>query len=170
MIEKSKIYTRSGDGGNTSLFGGRCIPKDDPIAEALGTLDECNSAIGMALSLLQERPPFSQQLPAIQKDLIAISAEIAGATPPPFSESQTLKELESWIDALDSELPPLKEFIHPGGTPPAAALHLARTFCRRAERRVWELHKEKILPQPLLSYLNRLSDYLFVAARYANRK
>jgi cob(I)alamin adenosyltransferase len=161
-----KIYTRTGDSGETSLFGGSRVAKDDPRIEAYGTIDELNSAIGVVRASWPSSP-IDKQLNAIQSDLFDIGAHLAAPGNDRFAgvEPRRIEELERAIDAMESELQPLTNFIIPGGSLAAAQLHVARTVCRRAERRVVTLEDNPAT----VAYLNRLSDYLFVAARYANR-
>lgn len=170
-----KIYTRTGDSGDTGLFGGGRVPKDDPRVEAYGDVDELNAVIGMARSA-ESMPRVDEVLVPIQRDLFSIGALLAT---PDVEKMQShlakarigderIAELEHAIDACDQELEPLKAFILPGGTQKAAALHVARTVCRRAERRVIHLQREVELPQIVVVYLNRLSDLLFTLARLAN--
>jgi len=160
-----KIYTRTGDSGETSLFGGSRVAKDDPRIEAYGTIDELNSTVGVARASWPSSP-IDKQLGAIQSDLFDIGAHLAAPGNDRFAgvEPRRIEELERAIDAMESELQPLTSFIIPGGSLAAAQLHVARTVCRRAERRVVTLEDTATV-----AYLNRLSDYLFVAARYANR-
>ena len=160
-----KIYTRTGDSGETSLFGGSRVAKDDPRIEAYGTIDELNSTVGVARASWPSSP-IDKQLGAIQSDLFDIGAHLAAPGNDRFAgvEPRRIEELERAIDAMESELQPLTSFIIPGGSLAAAQLHVARTVCRRAERRVVALEDTATV-----AYLNRLSDYLFVAARYANR-
>jgi cob(I)alamin adenosyltransferase len=172
-----KIYTRAGDGGDTGLFGGGRVPKDDRRVEAYGQVDELNAAIGFALA--QEPRTFCRELlEAVQKDLFTIGAELATPDPeklakalggPPLGRAQ-VATLEAAIDRYEPQLPVLKKFILPGGIPKAATLHLARTVCRRAERAVVRLHREHETGglSSVVPYLNRLSDLLFVLARVAN--
>lgn len=175
----TKIYTRTGDKGTTSLFSGERVAKDDHFIEALGSVDEANSALGLALSLLPKTEPFAttiEQLETIQHALFDVGAAIA--TPRSCNENQKIKKtsfddeaieaLETWIDAMDSQLPPLKTFILPGGHPAGASLHLSRSLIRRAERQVMPLYKQGDVSQAVLVYLNRLSDYLFMVSRYVN--
>jgi cob(I)alamin adenosyltransferase len=171
-----KIYTRTGDQGSTGLFGGGRVPKDDIRVEAYGDVDELNAVIGVARSV-EMMPRIDEVLVPIQRDLFAIGALLA--TPDRDKMAQHLEkaridegriaELERAIDQGDAELEPLKAFIIPGGTPKAAALHVARTVCRRAERHVVRLQHEVELPPLAVIYLNRLSDLLFVLARVLNR-
>lgn len=175
-----KIYTRTGDKGETSLFTGARLSKSSPFFEALGAVDECNSTIGIALSQLK---PDSEnlkrahhQLWVIQNALFDLGAAIATPSSTAsekkrlrtrFDDQGTL-QLEEWIDAMEVDLKPLHTFILPGGHLAAATLHQARTICRRAERAVLALtHLHEVDPTVLI-YLNRLSDYLFVVARYVN--
>ena len=172
-----KIYTRTGDAGSTGLFGGGRVEKDDPRVEAYGEVDELNAVLGMARAV-EMMPRIDEVLVPIQRDLFSLGALLA--TPDREKMKQQLAkariddarvaELEQLIDEGEAELEPLKAFILPGGTPKAAALHVARTVCRRAERRVVALQREVELPQLVIIYLNRLSDLLFVLARVANRR
>jgi cob(I)alamin adenosyltransferase len=167
-----KIYTRTGDRGETSLFGGARVPKNDPRIEAYGTVDELNSVIGVVLAIESDAQLLGAQLLDVQCDLFEIGAHLASPGTSRFTgvESSRIEELERGIDAMEAELAPLKSFILPGGTPAAAELHVARTVCRRAERLVVALHDDDPATLSSITYLNRLSDYLFVAARYANHK
>jgi cob(I)alamin adenosyltransferase len=172
-----KIYTRTGDQGDTGLFGGGRVAKDHPRVEAYGDVDELNAALGMARSV-EMMPRIDEVLVPVQRDLFAIGALLA--TPDRDKMRQHLEkaqvdeeriaELERAIDAGDDELSPLRAFIVPGGTPKAAALHVARTVCRRAERRVVHLRESEEIPELVVIYLNRLSDLLFTLARVANRR
>lgn len=170
-----RIYTRSGDKGTTSLIYGQRVPKNDLRVEAYGTCDETNSMIGLALSFLDkeewgEKDAFLKTMHRVQTILFHVGAELA--TPRDKEVSWKLKktyieELETQIDEWDKELPALKNFILPSGHSASSALHTARTVARRAERTAVGLEEE--LANPLVvSYLNRLSDFLFVAARYVN--
>jgi cob(I)alamin adenosyltransferase len=174
-----RIYTRTGDAGDTGLFGGGRVPKNHPRVEAYGDVDELNAAIGFARSI-EQMSRIDEVLVPIQRDLFAIGALLA--TPDREKMRQHLEkarvdeerigQLERAIDDGDRELEPLRSFIVPGGSPKAAALHLARTICRRAERRVVSLTDSGIdeIPQVVVIYLNRLSDLLFTLARVANRR
>jgi cob(I)alamin adenosyltransferase len=172
-----RIYTRTGDKGDTGLFGGGRVAKDHPRVEAYGDIDELNAIIGMARSV-EMMPRIDEVLVPVQRDLFSLGALLA--TPNPEKVRQQLEkariddarieELERAIDAGEAELEPLTAFILPGGTPKSAALHVARTVCRRAERRVIALRNEVELPPIVVRYLNRLSDLLFVLARVANRR
>lgn len=174
-----KLYTKTGDKGETSLFTGQRVPKSDPFIEALGTVDECNSALGVALSFFADTPemnPIREQIEVIQHALFDVGAALA--TPRTTAASNKMEKtrfdheeieiLEKWIDAMDAKLPPLHEFILPGGHPAGASLHLARCICRRAERRVLPLQRNADVSDTVLIYLNRLSDYLFSVSRYVN--
>lgn len=175
-----RIYTRGGDQGQTSLFRGGRVPKSAPRVEACGSLDELNAWLGLIRAGLSDallpeavRSQWSSFLGKIQGWLFEAGAVLATPDPQraqvdPFPEEPTF-ELERTIDALDAGLPPLKAFILPGGSPLAAQIHVARTVARRAERAVVALHQEEPIPASILSFLNRLSDYLFVLARAANR-
>lgn len=171
-----KIYTRTGDEGETGLFGGGRVPKDDPRVSAYGDVDELNSALGVARATTPAEL-FDAELEAIQRDLFSIGGHLA--TPDPEKVRAALEkaslsadriaEFERAMDAAEASLPPLRAFILPAGAPKAAALHLARTVCRRAERSVVSLARTTVVPELFLVYLNRLSDYLFTLARMANQ-
>jgi cob(I)alamin adenosyltransferase len=165
-----KIYTRTGDKGETSLFGGSRVAKDDPRIEAYGTIDELNSFVGLARSAWPQSP-IDGQLNRVQSDLFEIGALLAAPGSDRFRgvEAKRITDLEQAIDSMESELQPLTTFILPGGSTAAAQLHVTRTVCRRAERRVVALDDSSREIQTTLAYLNRLSDFLFVAARLANR-
>ncbi len=166
-----KIYTRTGDGGNTGLFGGPRVPKDDQRIEAYGTVDELNAALGLARAA-DVSAEISVQLEQIQRELFSVGAELA--TPDPnkhdlrIIDGSHVARLEQWIDAHEDQLAPLNNFILPGGSEAACRLHLARSICRRAERRVVTFARDVDVSDDLLIYLNRLSDLLFVLARAAN--
>ena len=170
-----KIYTRTGDGGETGLLGGGRVPKDDPRVAAYGQVDELNAAIGFARAL-EPRDFASDVLEPVQRDLFTLGAELAA--PDPAARERALggrslgvpqvQALERAIDAREGAAPPLREFILPGGSPKAAALHVARTACRRAERGVVTLARQSAVSPAIVTYLNRLSDLLFVLARAAN--
>ena len=171
---KSKIYTRTGDKGETGLFGGARVAKDDPRVEAYGTVDELNANIGVAVSFLNAEE-LSSLLRSIQNDLFDIGAELSSAgtvrrdAQTAFRLSQDkAKPLEKAIDRYDNQLPALRTFILPSGSKEGSILHLARTVCRRAERAVVALSHAEEVNQNIIVYLNRLSDLLFVLARYAN--
>lgn len=172
-----KIYTKTGDAGTTGLFGGGRVPKDDARVDAYGDVDELNAVLGAARAS-GPMPRVDEVLVAVQRDLFAIGALLA--TPDVAKmhahlekariDDARIEELERAIDACDNELEPLKAFIIPGGTPKAAALHVARTVCRRAERKVVHLQHSVELPKLTIVYLNRLSDLLFSLARVANKR
>ena len=172
-----RIYTRTGDGGETGLFAGGRVPKDHPRVAAYGDVDELNAALAMAMTL-DPVAADRELLESIQRDLFTIGSELA--TPDPAKLAQALSgprvgdthvaALERAIDAQEAALEPLRNFILPGGTAKAAALHLARTVCRRAERAVVRLSHETTVSTDVLKYLNRLSDLLFVLARAANAR
>ena len=172
-----KIYTRTGDEGQTGLFGGGRVSKTHPRVEAYGDVDELNAALGMARAI-ELMPRVDEVLVPLQRDLFAIGALLATPDRDKMKkqlekariDESRIKELEHAIDDGDRELEPLKSFIVPGGTPKAAALHVARTVCRRAERSVVHLRRDEDIPQLVVIYLNRLSDLLFVLARVANRR
>jgi len=172
-----KIYTKTGDQGSTGLFGGGRVPKDDIRVEAYGDVDELNAVIGVARSV-ERMPRIDEVLVPIQRDLFAIGALLATPNRDKMAlhlqkariDETRIGELERAIDEGESELEPLMAFIIPGGTPKAAALHVARTVCRRAERHVVRLQHEVELPPVAIVYLNRLSDLLFTLARVANRR
>jgi cob(I)alamin adenosyltransferase len=167
-----KIYTRTGDSGETSLFGGARVRKDDARIEAYGTIDELNSCLGVARATWPASS-LDGQFHAIQSDLFDIGAHLASPGTSRFAgpSAERVTSLERDIDAMESELAPLKTFILPGGTLVAAQLHVARTVCRRAERLVVSLNDADDATTKLsITYLNRLSDFLFVAARFANHK
>lgn len=166
-----KIYTRTGDLGQTSLFGGARVAKNDARIEAYGTVDELSSFLGVARAsgLPAE---VDAVLEGVQRDLFDVGAHLASPGTSRFAgvDAQRITDLEREIDAMERELAPLVNFILPGGSLPAAQLHVARTVCRRAERRVVALHDQSPPTLAAVAFLNRLSDYLFVAARFANRR
>ena len=167
-----KIYTKTGDAGETGLFGGGRVPKDDARVRAYGEVDELNAWIGFAIAI--HLPTFeSNVLEVIQRDLFSIGAELATPDAKKLRASlddATVGALERVIDSYDPKLKPLKNFILPGGSPKAAALHVARTVCRRAERSVVTLARSQPVNPLIIQYLNRLSDLLFVLARAVNHR
>ncbi len=177
-----KIYTKGGDGGETTLLGGARVPKDDARVAAYGTVDELNAVIGAALAFDADGGALDDSAAAlgvVQEDLFTIGARLAASNPArsirvgsiPVLPSDRIDALEAWIDRLTDELPALEAFVLPGGSPVAAQLHVARTVCRRAERGVVALLEDQPdLGEAILPYLNRLSDLLFTLARYANRR
>jgi cob(I)alamin adenosyltransferase len=173
MVRLNKIYTRTGDEGLTGLGNGERRRKDDARVAAYGEVDELNSALGVARLHTggEALARIEATLARAQNDLFDLGADLC--VPP--SEAQALRvtpqqasALEAAIDDLNAELSPLKSFVLPGGTPAAAHLHLARAICRRAERAIVHLAASEEIGAPVIVYINRLSDYLFVAARYAN--
>jgi len=169
-----KIYTRTGDRGETGLFGGRRISKDDLRVEAYGSIDELNSTIG-AVRSLKPPPDLDRILETIQRDLFVLGADLAtpahaeGAEKIPRIGEEHVARLERQIDSIQGKLPQLTSFILPGGSPVGSQLHLARAICRRAERRVVSLSKAAVIGEAIIPFLNRLSDLLFVLARWANK-
>lgn len=173
-----KIYTRTGDAGETALFGGGRVSKDHHRVAAYGTVDELNACIGWAVATVADAD-IREHLSQIQHDLFALGAILASAPTPedrprpkgvPEAPSGRVAEMEGWMDSAERELPPLRAFILPGGTPGAATLHLARTVCRRAERGVVHLATLEPVEEMLVVYLNRLSDLLFTFARLENHR
>jgi cob(I)alamin adenosyltransferase len=172
----SKIYTRRGDDGSTGLFGGPRVRKDDLRVRAYGEVDELNSALGVARCQLEgpRLTDLAALVDALQSELFTLGAELA--TPDPENAPKSVPRVrpgdverqEREIDRLTAELPPMRFFILPGGSPAAAALHLCRTVCRRAERTAVELAEHGPVSTEALAYLNRLSDLLFTMARAAN--
>lgn len=172
-----KLYTRTGDEGETSLFGGGRVSKAEPRVEAYGTIDELNSTLGWALTQVRDAE-LRARLQRIQNDLFALGADLStpvpsgGRTRPdtPALPLDRVKEMEAWVDEAESELPALNAFVLPGGTPGGAALHVTRTVCRRAERAVVALASSEAVSDGVIRYLNRLSDLLFVCARLENHR
>ncbi|MEA2834204.1 MAG: cob(I)alamin adenosyltransferase [Methylobacteriaceae bacterium] len=177
MVRLNKIYTRTGDDGTTGLGSGARRRKDDLRVEAYGTVDEANAAIGLARLSTADDKQIDAMLSAIQNDLFDLGADLSTPptdTPLPYEPLRITEpqvdRLEREIDLLNAGLAPLRSFVLPGGTPAAAALHLARTIARRAERLMVALAAEEPVGAPALKYVNRLSDFLFVASRYVNHK
>ena len=172
-----KIYTRTGDDGETGLFGGGRVAKDDERVEAYGDVDELNAVLGMARAV-EVMPRIDEVLVPLQRDLFAIGALLATPDRDKMAQhldkaridEERITQLERLIDDAESELEPLRSFILPGGSSKAAVLHVARTVCRRAERRVVRLQRTVEIPSLVVIYLNRLSDLLFTLARLANRR
>lgn len=169
-----KIYTKTGDGGDTGLFGGGRVGKEDPRVEAYGQVDELNAALGLARAEgLGAMDPLAQ---ALQDQLFTLGSVLAtpagskAAKHIPVMQPEWVTAMEQAIDGFDAELKPLTTFILPGGTKAAAALHLARTVCRRTERRVIPLVRADKCGTDVVVYLNRLSDLLFTMARVANHR
>jgi cob(I)alamin adenosyltransferase len=179
MVYLSRIYTKSGDQGETALGDGRRVPKDHPRVEAYGTVDELNAVLGLAVAHADEAGlPAAERdfLRGIQNDLFDVGADLC--VPPAEGEqpgkalrvrAEQATRLEQAIDRLNERLQPLKSFVLPGGTRPSAWCHLARTVCRRAERAVVALARAEPVNPQVVVYLNRLSDFLFVLARVGNR-
>jgi cob(I)alamin adenosyltransferase len=169
-----KIYTKTGDDGTTGLFGGPRVPKDHPRIAAYGTVDELNAVIGIVRSFSSEAD-WEPILKTVQDSLFAIGAELATPVPEEFQlkwqGTAYIELLEKAIDEMEARLPPLKNFILPAGSQTATFIHLARTVCRRAEREIVTLGSDPSVSDVsmIVVYLNRLSDYLFVTAREANR-
>ena len=169
MVKLNKIYTRTGDGGDTSLVDGRRVAKHSRRPAAFGEVDEANSVIGLAR--LHTSDDADEMLGRIQNDLFDLGADLAtpeGDSPALRITGDQVTRLETEIDDMNSSLEPLKSFILPGGTEAAAWLHLARTVVRRAERRMTELATEEVVNDTAMKYVNRLSDHLFVLARVLN--
>jgi cob(I)alamin adenosyltransferase len=165
----SKIYTRTGDDGTTGLGDGSRVPKDDARVEAYGSVDECNSAIGVVLAVGSLPADVRDVLMTVQHELFDLGGELCIPGHRAIQATQ-VSRLEQALDAFNEQLPPLKEFILPGGGTAAAACHLARTICRRAERRSWTLARAQTVAAEPMQYLNRLSDLLFVIARVLARQ
>ena len=175
MPRLDRIYTKTGDEGMTGLGGGQRVPKDSQRVETYGTVDELNSQIGVALALgLCDR--LAAELPAIQNQLFDLGSDLATPAtsqarhPVPTVEARHIERLEHLIDEFNEVVGPLTNFLLPGGAPGAAQLHVARTVCRRAERAATTLARDEVVGPTVLPYLNRLSDALFVMARYENHE
>lgn len=177
MVKLNKIYTRTGDDGTTGLVSGPRRLKSDMRVEAYGTVDETNSVIGLARIHTADQPDLDAMLARIQNDLFDLGADLAAPDTGEPLEYEPLRiidkqvqRIEQEIDALNATLDPLRSFILPGGSPAAAWLHLARTVARRTERHMVELSKREgeIVSRAAIEYINRLSDFLFVAARHTN--
>jgi cob(I)alamin adenosyltransferase len=175
MPRLTKIYTKTGDEGMTGLGGGRRVPKESPRVRAYGTVDELNSAIGVALALgLSER--LSGEFATIQNELFDLGSDLCWPSDDerrariPTVQAKHVERLERLIDEFNEVVGPLTNFLLPGGSPGAAQLHLARTICRRAEREAIALSREEPIGELVLPYLNRLSDALFVMARFENHE
>ncbi len=174
MVSLTRIYTRGGDAGETSLGDGSRVPKHDRRVAAYGTVDEANAAIGLARLHTKDQPAIDAMLGRIQNDLFDLGADLC--TPeepepkyPPLRILQSqVDRLEAEIDTMNADLAPLKSFILPGGSPAAAHLHLARTIARRAERLMTDLARHEPVTPAALKYVNRLSDHLFVLGRVVN--
>ncbi|HEX5322530.1 MAG TPA: cob(I)yrinic acid a,c-diamide adenosyltransferase [Capsulimonadaceae bacterium] len=177
-----KIYTRTGDGGQTGLFGGQRVEKDSARVQAYGAIDELNAALGWAHTQVDD-PQAQSVLTRIQNDLLVAGADLATPVPKagsgqvsaniatiPRIDSGKIRRLEEEIDRFEAELPELTNFILPGGSRGGAALHMARAVCRRAERHLVSLFREEPINDETLRYINRLSDHLFVLARLVNHR
>ena len=170
-VRLTRIYTRAGDGGETSLGDASRVPKLDCRIGAFGTVDELNAAVGVVLTAAGLPERLRASLSRIQNDLFDVGADLSvpfGVTDRLRVDQAAVHRLEQLCDELNAELPMLKSFILPGGTEAAARLHVARTTCRRAERDALAAHEENGINPLVLAYLNRLSDFLFIAARSAN--
>jgi cob(I)alamin adenosyltransferase len=168
----ARIYTRTGDKGETGLVGGTRVPKDSTRVEAYGSVDEINSALGLARSVLYDRE-IGLVLEELQKDLFVAGADLGGdkrRQDVPRITKDHVFELERIIDRFESELPPLHVFILPGGSRAGASLHFVRAVARRAERRIVTLSRREDINDQLIPYINRLSDLLFVLARVVNHR
>ncbi len=177
-----KIYTKTGDKGQTGLIGGKRVWKDHPRIEVYGTVDELNSCMGIVLSFLdsfkmnvKSKKTFQSRLRSIQNDLFNLGCQLANPNPKsqvslPKISDQSIHNLEQWIDQMEKDLTPLRQFILPGGISIASFLHLARSICRRAERLCVTISRQEKLDVISIRYLNRLSDALFVAARWVQAK
>jgi len=174
-----KIYTRGGDEGETGLFGGKRVPKSHLRVDAYGTVDELNAALGVAAQAVSD-PEIRERLQRVQRDLFSLGASLATPEPeerekrakpeiPPLP-LERIREMEEWIDGATEETPTLRAFILPGGCRGSAALHLARTVCRRAERKAVLLGAQAPVDPAVVRYLNRLSDLLFCLARLENHR
>ncbi len=173
--KKSMLYTRTGDTGLTGLFGGGRVPKDHPRVEAYGAVDELNSTLGVAVAFIAQRR-LATVLQGVQNELFNIGSELASEGGKAAAEGRMFKEpkmkiasLERLIDEYDAKVEPLRTFILPSGSRAGALLHLSRTVCRRAERAAVRLARQETVNPELVRYLNRLSDLLFVLARYVNK-
>jgi cob(I)alamin adenosyltransferase len=173
-----KIYTKTGDHGETGLFNGSRVAKNDPRVEAYGDVDELNALLGVVLSFIRDDEDICSCLLTIQRELFVIGAHLADPTArveakrgdkASLSEAQVTR-LEQWIDEFEELLPALRQFILPGGSKGGAALHHARTVCRRAERQIVSLSQQEFVSPLIITYMNRLSDLLFVTARLENQR
>ncbi|HZF00148.1 MAG TPA: cob(I)yrinic acid a,c-diamide adenosyltransferase [Planctomycetota bacterium] len=172
----ARIYTRKGDDGSTGLFDGTRVPKDHLRTEAYGDVDELSAVLGLARAFVEE-PGIGAELPRIQRDLLAVGAQLADPRfesrkikPKTVIDAARIEAFEQAMDRHDADLPPLKGFILRCGTKGASYLHLACTVCRRAERRIVTLSRRVSVPPIVMTYINRLSDLLFVLARVENKR
>lgn len=163
------IYTRTGDTGTTALFGGKRVLKCAELVDVYGSIDELNSWVGLIASQI-EVPDFQQFLSLIQSDLFTIGSTLAGWKGNLASLSGRVDEMEVRIDALEQDLPPIKNFILPGGSPLGAYVHITRSICRRVEREAVALAQKQPVDPFIIKYLNRLSDLLFMLARFINKQ
>jgi cob(I)alamin adenosyltransferase len=171
-----KIYTKTGDRGETGLFDGSRVPKHSPRVDAYGEVDELNAILGVALAFIRNDEELRACLLAIQRDLFVVGAHLADPTARVEAKrgekahltEEKVTQLEHWIDQFEEGLPPLRRFILPGGSKGGATLHHARTVCRRAERRIVALSQQVEVSPLIITYMNRLSDFLFVTARVEN--
>ncbi|OHB20202.1 MAG: ATP:cob(I)alamin adenosyltransferase [Parcubacteria group bacterium RIFCSPHIGHO2_01_FULL_47_10b] len=165
------IYTKTGDSGTTGLIGGERVPKHDARIHAIGDIDELNALLGVIISIIKDDAPlFSECIETTQHHLFTVGALLADPHTSSYLiiKSEWISAIEQWIDEYNDALPPLSHFILPNGTAVATHLQFARAVCRRAERSLSALHQISPLPAELLQYINRLSDFLFMAARYIN--
>ncbi|MBI2611369.1 cob(I)yrinic acid a,c-diamide adenosyltransferase [Candidatus Gottesmanbacteria bacterium] len=169
MSSRVKIYTRTGDRGETSLYGGKRTGKDSLRVEAYGTVDELNSVLGMVIAFCDDKV-IKEFLLSVQKDLFKIGAVLAGANEDISILKRRVNSFEQFIDGLDGDLPELRNFILPGGRADSATAHFARSVVRRAERKLVQLSKEENIDSNILVYFNRLSDVLFIIGRWLNWK
>ncbi len=173
-MAKSLLYTATGDGGQTSLVGGERVAKNSARLEAYGTIDELSSALGMVGADAACKAETRAQIQEVQNELFNVGCYLAtgvaeGTEPECRSLTPTkIAEMESWIDKLDEQTPKIRAFVLPGGSEAAAKAHMARTICRRAERRILDLAEESYVDKAVIRYVNRLSDYLFILARNLN--
>ena len=170
---KSNLYTRTGDGGTTSLVDGSRETKDHPRVEAYGDIDELSSTLGLVAAGKECPEEIREEIHHIQHILFNAGSYLAtpvknDAKPVMENLDEEITMLEGWIDSLDERVPKLRSFILPGGSETGSRCHVARTVCRRAERKIISLSRESYVDPALISYINRLSDYLFIAARYLN--
>lgn len=174
MHMKSMLYTRTGDTGETSLVGGQRVAKDSLRLESYGTVDELSSQLGVVAAAQGVSDEVKGQLQQIQNELFNIGGYLAtapGDAEPPCPSLEggaMIQDLEGWIDTLDEQTPKIRAFVLPGGHPAAALAHVARTVCRRAERNILALSRKEHVDPAVIRFVNRLSDYLFAAARYIN--
>ncbi len=162
----TRIYTRSGDQGQTGLADGSRLAKNDPLFEVIGDIDELNAQLGMVRALNHESA-IDKQLSCVQHKLFDLGAQVAQYKANNVSAGD-IETLENWIDGWQDQLPELKQFILPAGTQAGSSAHLARSICRRAERQAWQAEENHQIETEVMQYLNRLSDYLFVLARVLN--